>query len=725
MDNNPVERSPEGDPKKPQTNFFEDILFSIIAGVALLFWDLTTKRLLTGTYRVTEKHGDRTYSEANPLNLVIGVLLSLIGGIAVGYNLWWIGGAPFLQWAPWALGTTAFIAIYGWTSVYMVAIKYAFKWSEKLWSHVNVDASYDRSERSNPVWFSRALMGISMAGIVITGFGVLYEVACYVQAHQGGWGWLGWVIGMIAAVLSVVIAIVVLIIIGLSSRSFKVPFWLGVLGAIALWWFWVPVAALFGGLYSNLTGGPWGAWGYVPGGLVGIIAGLIVGAIGFTLLLNFRLRLVAAVTSVAATWYFADYTNGIVSQIPLFGFDIVAPVLPWIAYALELLVFAGFAFPILHIAISHGLRKLANVLDLFEDVYGESRGGYREFFLQVANIAGTAAVVWYGPALVTTFLGLTALYAVWPIVIAAALFTYIVLGKLLDATGSWPFGVATSGWVGMEFFAYYHSHYEFGGWIANWGFTALAAAVNFFILFPVAYLIVRWVLNRAWLAGFVRDGLVNFHNKVCKSVETLVEELFEAAEKTYNDRTPYREVGVHLTNIVVALAVLGGTIWGGFYLEVASWLTFGTAGVLTMVSYGAFGKLLLNKGMKPVGYLVAAVSGVLLGVFVHGAQPEVWGYYRFIASVIGGLFGAAVTHGILFPWLYLFIRAIINVTSPETWLRPLLMSIHETYSKFFGQFGRKFMVKYRLFQERLASARARFAERYAAFQQRFADRNKK
>lgn len=720
-------RQPEkGSPPPP--NLFEDLFFSLVAGLALVFWDLTTRRWLLGTYTNVRGEGDGQYREGNQLNITLGVLFSLLAGIGAGYNMGWLGGAPFLEWASYSLLAAAGTAVYGWTIIYMILVRRAFRLSEKLWSHVNIDATYDdyygQNGRRNPAWFSKLLMFAATVAVVLSALALDYAMTCYVQAHQEGWGWLGWISGVFLIIVMVVVVIAVFIMAAEASGGFAFVLFLALFGAG--YYFWGGVSGFLAGLYNNLTGdGPWGAWGYVPGAVAGTISGIIFGGAAGGLLWHLRLRLIAAVAGLYATYCLAPYSDALVSTIALGPLAFLQPILPWLAYGVELLAIIGFAIPATHIVITHGLRKLANIFDLWDEVYWEERGGYREFFLQGLNIVMAGLVIWLAPAVVSVWLGLESIAAIYGLAAAAALVSYVVVGRLLDRTGIWPFAVAVSGCAGLKCFAFYAAHFTaFGMWGAA-GAGVLAFLATMALGFPLPYAMVRWVLDRAWLAGAVRGYLVNAHERVCQALADLLEELFEAADKTYGDDTPYREVAVHLTNIFLSLAVLGGTLWAGGVLGVAAWLTNLAAALLTLTSYGVAGRALLRWGVWPVSFVISAGLGVLFGVYVHGALPEAWGGYRYAGSVPGGIFGAAVVFGAGYPFAYLFARWVINFTCPERWLRPALVGMYDWYTKLFGRFRARFMVKYRLFQERLAQARARFAERYALFQERFNARGKR
>jgi hypothetical protein len=278
MDNKPVSDDNSGKTPNQPTNWFEEVFFFIIAGLTFAIWE-PTKLLLRRTYTTSDSNS----SEPNLLNIALGVLISLGSGIGVGYQLGWVGDANFWHWVPWGLGTAAAVFVYGWTIVYLLTLKYAFKLSNKLWAHVNIDAKEYRSwsgdapkTGTNPAWFSKFLMFVGFVGVGLASLGTLIEVASYIQAHQSGWGWLGWIMGVICVIAALGAAISILVGAGKIGGG-KFSFFVFLVGCGLTWWFHGTIGSLFTGLFHNLRGADWGNWGYVPGGFIGLIAAGIVG----------------------------------------------------------------------------------------------------------------------------------------------------------------------------------------------------------------------------------------------------------------------------------------------------------------------------------------------------------------------------------------------------------------------------------------------------------------
>lgn len=679
--------APEASPTGTQLQSWPmKILMFGIVGSVVLFWE-STKGLFKRTYQDAESH------DVNLLNVIVGVILSLVAGVGIGYHMGWVSDPPasLVSWLSTAVGATVAVFVYGWTLLHFLVFRHAFRASEKLWKHVNLDGEekYRRSgdtSPNNPSWFSFLLLALAWVGVAVLTATVFWQVTTYVQGHQAGWSWLGSIVGIAAIAVAAIVVIAILGFIASESGGFAF-FLLLVLAAIC-WWKWAFVSGLSMGLYNNLTGSDWGSWGYVPGGIVGVIAGAITAGITGTLLYNLRVRVIAVVVSAAATYALVPLTAQYVGGYDLGAFAFVSPALPWVVSALEFFVTIGFLFPLAHIVITHALKRLADIPELMEAAYDEPKGGYREFFLSVLTLAATGATIWYGPSLAVAYGGFTSLWLIYSATAAAAALVYTLGGKLLLKIGVFPFALGTSGVAAFASFQYYMAHGlwygKIGGAVAGVAGFALTIAV----LFPLAYLLIRY-LTQGWLGAWLRNPLVNAHQRVCTGIVDLFEELFQAARHTYGDRTCYRETFLQLANLVATCAITYGAWVGSAYLGFALWLAILSTVVAFVASYVLVGQLFKKQGVGLVGLLVAIVGGVFAAVMVHGAQP-----YGYWLSVPGGLVGAALTAGALFPWAYLLLRAILNVISQETWLRPALVNTHEAVWNRFSTLRRDFLVLY-------------------------------
>lgn len=691
--NDPVNNTDGGNERKnvPVNPFVKLITYIFVLPVVVFVEG--TKSLFRKTYSGND----------SAIPAIIGVLVSLLAGIGVGYNLGWLGEAAWYKWSSFGVVTTALSFFYLWPLLYLGVFRFAFRVSEKLWKRVHIDAyeAYRSSDDDthNPAWFSEVLMFLGWVGVCFTSLATAWQVAVAVQAHQGAWGWLGGLLGIILFIVVFVIGCFLVRL--LAYISGLVALLAVVAGIVCTVIFWGTVSGLIGGAWNSLTGADWGSWGYVAGGVVGLIAAAFVGSALGALLKSAKIRLIAAVTGLATVYALVPTTNAAVAEIPLGFLGFAAPALPWLAYALELLLVIGFVFPLVHIFVSHTLHKLADLGKLMEEAYGESEGGFREVFFNLASIGAAVAVGFFAPEALKTYLGFETLYSIIPGTAIAVYLTYTVGGKLLDVIGNWPFGAAAAIVAATKtFFAYQAAGYAFG--VVGAGVAAaFAGAATFVVIFPLAYILLRKVLTLVGILN-IRATLLRAHERACSLIFDLLEEISQAMENAYGDETPYAKVFAHVTNLAATAAVAYGSYLGGEWLGFALWLTIACATVLTVLAYSLIGKALVKWGSGPVGFIVASVAAIIGGIYIHGAQPADWGNGRYALSIIGGLVNGAIVFGGIFPVAYLLVRKILNIVSPEAWLLPALQGAHARLSKFFGNFFSDFTVKYRAVREELS-----------------------
>jgi len=677
------------------------VLMYLIVGPCVLFWE-STKGLVRRTYTDAGSH------DLSVLNVIIGVVLSLAAGIGVGYHLGWVGEAtaPWHTWLSAGVGTAIGVFLYGYTLLHFVFFRHAIRVSEKLWKHVDIEGgdSY-RRESKNPRWFTNLLLAVSwVAVIALIGY-VAYESAVYVQGHQESFNWLGTILSVITLL---VVAVVIIAILGFIGGEISGGFclFLIIAGAALAWWKWAFFSSLVGGVFATFSGNDWGNWGYVAGAVAAILPAGITAAITITLLHNLRLIATAVVVSAAATYLLVPVTAQAVGGIDLGTFAFASPALPWVASALEFFLIVGYVFPLAHIVISHVFKRLANIVDLMESVYGEPKGGYREFFLSVVNLAVTGAVIWFGPALVTAYFGYEAAWQVYGIVAGAALVAYTLGGKLILNIGSAPIGAAAAVAAALNTYpAYMEGGFPFGA-VGAAAAAAAAAAVTFVVLFPLVYAGVRWA-TQGWLGAALREPLLKLHARLSSGIVELVEELFSAAHHTYNDRTPVKDTFLQIASITATVGLTYATWFGAGYFGFALWLAVLAAALVLVGSYTLVGQLFKKQGTGLVGFLVAIVGGLFAGIMVHGAQP-----YGYWLSVPGGLVGAALTAGAVFPWAYLLVRKVLNIVGQEHWLRPLLVNTHDAVWNRFSNLRRDFLVAYRQVRDGINRMKDNFYRSY-------------
>jgi hypothetical protein len=553
----------------------------------------------------------------------LGIVIALASGIGAGYYLGWVADTSVYKWLPGGILGAALSFFYIWPLLYLGIFKQMFRLSETLWDTVGKTEHY-----SYGGWFSSGVRSTSW-------FTKLLLFLGYVSI---------------------------------------------VLGALYLGW------NTMLGVHAKID---WGWFGYVVGFVAGAIIGLAAGAISWAILSKGRLATVTVVTGVGLTYLFASHTQGVVGRwAEAFGLAQFAGGLSWFAYVLEFAIYVAYAFPLVHIIATHGFGWIADALEgLLEKVYGseEKRSDYRQFFAQVVNIAGAyqlAKLSFVGSA----YFALSGWY---PLAVAAgvAFLSYLLIGKLLRSVGnSLVGGIASAHSVAFTFFAYKAAGLWFG-WVGAIVASAVAGALTFFLVFPLAYLVVR-LLAKPLLASWLGRPLAGLHAALWNGLKRVGTELGHSFVKTYDDETPYKATFLHLVNLGALVGVFFGfrTLTGA--LGFATWLSWATVAASLVLSYLLVGKLLQKAGNELVGILAGLAAGIFVGVLTFA------GHAWWVATLVG-LVGAALTFGLVFPVVYVVLRAIINVTRPEKWLRPALVAAHDAVWGKFASLWREFLEAYR------------------------------
>lgn len=708
MDNNPNDNHGEGNTTPPagnggttgtpggkkSMNIFAKIIAYCIAVPAVLINE-GTRSLFRKTY-------------TGPINAIVGVLLALGVGIGTGYHFGWTADAATWKWVTFGVSSAVATFLYVWPLLYLSVFKFAFNASEKLWSHVNIDARsgyYSRSEneRKNPAWFSKFLMFASYALLTVGGLILAWNVAGVIAASQATWGWVGTTLGVISVIVFAIVSIAIFFGIASLFRSGGFAFFLFLVACVVSFFMWGTVSAMYLWAYHGLTAKPWvGFWGYVAGMLPGLLVGGGAACILGAILHAARLRAIAVVTGVAATYYLSATTTAFVSSIPLGMFEIAAPALNYLALGLEVVLFVGFVFPLVHIFVTHALRKLADIFELFKEAYRDETP-YRGFFMQVTNLAVTYGVAFHAVPFAIAAAGFALpAWAVIALSVVGGFASYTLGGKLLNVTGPWPTGLFAS--AAAAVFAY--GFFTAGSFTA-WAVAAVTLVGTFFVLYPLAYLLVRF-LTQGWLGAWLGEPLVNAHKRACSLIGDLFEQLFHCTELTYGDESKSAETFLHLFN----LAALGGVAYGGWILFTgvlgfATWLAIFTLVILGTLSYLLVGKLLQKTGNSSVGVVAGLAGAIYVGAWAYASQP--WGW---VVAVIVGLVAAALTFAFVFPIFYLVLKAILNVVQQESWLNPALVNVHNRAWERFTSVWADFMKAYREVRDSMKGIRESVRKTY-------------
>jgi hypothetical protein len=198
------------------------------------------------------------------------------------------------------------------------------------------------------------------------------------------------------------------------------------------------------------------------------------------------------------------------------------------------------------------------------------------------------------------------------------------------------------------------------------------------------------LLAKPLLASWLTTPLVYVHDNVCKALSNLGRELFHAADNTYDDETPYRKVFLHVLNLGTMVGAFIGARMLMATLGLPLWLSIPGIALGVVLSYLLIGKLLLKVGNGLPGTLVSLATGVYAGTIAYGAQS-----YGLWVAIPVGLIAAALTFGLIFPVLYIGVRAVVNLFRPELWAEPALTRVHDAGWQLVSNLWAEFLSTYR------------------------------
>lgn len=438
-----------------------------------------------------------------------------------------------------------------------------------------------------------------------------------------------------------------------------------VLGAINLGWTVLTV------IHAKMA---MGFFGYIVGGVAGLILGVIVGSGSFALLHSVKLPFAAALIG-AGTIYLARGLTQTYLPTSAFGFDFTG-----VVYAIEGALWMAYIFPLAHITISRGFSFVWDLVDdLCKAIYNEEKGGYREFSLQVTNVGVTYAafqlVAGYAPTL-----GFGAL-AVYSAASLAALVAYIIVGKVLTEIGNGIVGFAASAGAAYLTFGYASTY---GGLVVGLLGGALAAALTGFLLFPAAYWLVRLVA-KPLLSSWLRNPLVTIH-------KVLSDELLHAFDRTYSDPNKnYVSLFSQLASLTATVAAYFGAVLLAGVLELGTILTFGLVGVLVLAAYLTFGKLARRYGNGLVAALLSIGAAVFVGAHVYALPDYGTLWYAIpagIAAIVGTVFVA-------FPVAYVIAKALLTGIKADVWLKAIVVGAFDTVESVFSTIWQAIVENYK------------------------------
>ncbi|MBC7996804.1 MAG: hypothetical protein IAF58_02610 [Leptolyngbya sp.] len=391
--------------------------------------------------------------------------------------------------------------------------------------------------------------------------------------------------------------------------------------------------------------------GYLFGGLAGLLVGVGSGFLGMGLLNFAQLPWCATVIGAALIYFLRSFTQ---QYLPTeaFGFNITG-----LIYALELALWAGFIYPLLHIALTRIFTRFFVWLrETNHYVYHQPKGGYREFFLQLANIATAIAVFFFISVKFAPILAVSA-GALYTIASVASLFVYVVFGKALNFLDNSFLSLVSSlmgGYCAYQYvltFQIIHS--------SEWAFAA--GFVVFFLsmiaLFPIAYVALK-VVFQPLLSSWLRDPLVNMHDVLSK-------ELANSYDNTYKDKNEdYIALFSQTVSFVATIAAfIGSSILLTQFLDLNLIMSILLEIVIVISAYLTFGKLVRRFKTTLISRFFATVIAIFLGT-----QTYAFSSFHHISYVIGAI-SFILTLWIVFPVIYVLLKTLILTFRADYLLR--------------------------------------------------------
>lgn len=405
----------------------------------------------------------------------------------------------------------------------------------------------------------------------------------------------------------------------------------------------------------------------------------------------------------AGTGFLTVYLLTPVTKAALTAYGLTNPGLVVVAQVVEFLLFIGYVFPLIHVVASHGLRFVRDIASrLYKSAYEKTVGVYEDVFTQVVNIY-TAYHMAALSLLACAAIGFAlSSWLAWAVPVVVALLSYLLVGSLFREVKNYGLGVVAAvhaGWASVVCInvAGYGVTYVIAG-------AALCAALTFFLVYPLVYVVVRLV-GQYVLNNSIAGNLVTAHDKACDAAEQLLTEVARARKTTYGDESWFGSLFLHLANIAALVPV-----WHYSYLFLsgvgaAPWLATSLTGLALLASY-----LLLARFMDDYGPDRNVLAGVILtiggalaiGVLTYAAQP--FGLWLAIpASILGGFLVA----GWIFPIAYVFARFLVNLIDGfvpffSRVAEPVMRNVHAFGWRIVSGFWEQIVTAYRMARDMFA-----------------------
>lgn len=183
----------------------------------------------------------------------------------------------------------------------------------------------------------------------------------------------------------------------------------------------------------------------------------------------------------------------------------------------------------LHEGIWNGVKRIGTELGhAFSKTYDDETP-YKATFLHLVNL-GTLVGTFFGFGALTGALGF-ATWLSWATVAASLVLSYLLVGKLLQKAGNELVGILTGLAAGI--FVGVLTLAGHAWWVATI-VGLIAAALTFSLAFPIAYVVLRAIINVVQPEKWLRPALVGAHDAVWGNFASLWSEFLEAYRDVRN-----------------------------------------------------------------------------------------------------------------------------------------------------------------------------------------------
>lgn len=415
--------------------------------------------------------------------------------------------------------------------------------------------------------------------------------------------------------------------------------------------------------------------GYLFGGLAGLLVGVGSGFLGIALLNYAKLPWCAAVLGAILIYALRNYTRAYLPA-QVFGFNITT-----VFYALELALWVGFIYPLLHITLTKVFSKFFKWLEqTVKYIYHLPKGGYREFYVQAINIASTAVVFFlvkdfFAPSLASNTIVLYFAAS------AVSLFVYVVFGRILNFLDNILIGGAVS-FAGAHYVYVSISILQINN-SDVWSFIGGVIGFSLFelVIFPIAFVAVKAVAEPL-LSSWLREPLVSLHR-------VLSTELANSYDNTYKDKNEnYIALFSQTASVAATVTAFFGARLLAEALELNLFLSTLLEIVIVVSAYLVLGKLVRYYKIA----LISRFSALAIAIYL-GTQSYAFSSFHNIAYVIAA-FGLILTLLLFFPISYVLIKALLTSIKADVWMEPVVVGAFEKVEVIFEKLWKAILINY-------------------------------